>query len=654
MTFQLKNYQSQSLQSLENYLTLAASLGAEKAFNKCVGEDIKYNDRLDGIPSVCLRVPTGGGKTVLASHSIAIAARNYVNTDSPIVLWLVPTDMIRQQTLLALSDATHPYRKALQGYYGDRIKVCDIESLQTMDRVSEDTLKYQTFLTQRDIGRVKHSLVNFFHLHRPIIIVDEAHKNRGGKTFFTTLKTLNPSCLIELTATPKDNNVLYSVSAAELKSEEMIKLPVVLTEHTGSWQDCIRDALIQRQKLEVLAQNEREYIRPILLIQAQDKNGDANVNVVKEHLLSEYENITNDWIAISTGGTKELEDENLFSPKSKVKIVITVEALKEGWDCSFAYVLASLQNINSATDVEQLLGRVLRMPYAKLRQNDELNKAYAHVISSSIAQATMLLKDRMIQNMGFEKWEADATIVAKPQYNLGLGGDGTATKQKIPETMISVPFEVKPETLSEELKQAIQTRENSQGTSLIINKGTTNETFDKIEKAVIDQTPPKQLEKVQEVFNEARAERQAYQAPENWNASFASIPQLGLFVDGMWQIADKETIEDSIEWNLLDFPIQLEGFSIKETVNSFEIDLNIDEQKLNYALLQNQQAQFSNMPTLVTETDLINWLDRKVSRQGVTQVQLRAYLTKLLSYLLHVKNFTLTQLHRAQFQLSLA
>jgi type III restriction enzyme len=99
---------------------------------------------------------------------------------------------------------------------------------------------------------------------------------------------------------------------------------------------------------------------------------------------------------------------------------------------------------------------------------------------------------------------------------------------------------------------------------LIINKGTTNETFDKIEKAVIDQTPPKQLEKVQEVFNEARAERQAYQAPENWNASFASIPQLGLFVDGMWQIADKETIEDSIEWNLLDFPVQLEGFLSKK------------------------------------------------------------------------------------------
>ncbi|WP_180134631.1 DEAD/DEAH box helicase [Acinetobacter sp. YH12070] len=708
MSLQLKNYQHQSLQALEQFFTLAASFGAEKAFKQCVGENIQYNDRLEGIPSVCLRVPTGGGKTLLASHSIPIAARNYTNTDTPIILWLVPTDMIRQQTLAALADVTHPYRQALQSYYGDKLKICDIESLQTlnkhdvnqscivivttiqifnidkektfqrnayafdeslsehftgltdfqtqnMDRVTADTLQYQPFLTEKDIGRVKHSLVNFFNLHRPIIIVDEAHKNRGGKTFFPTLKRLNPSCLVELTATPKDNNVLYSVSAAELKVAEMIKLPVVLTEHPHSWQDCIRDALIQRQKLEVLAQSEKEYIRPILLIQAQDKKGEANVDAVKQHLLSEYENITEDWIAISTGQTKELEDENLFSPTSKVKIVITVEALKEGWDCSFAYVLASLQNINSATDVEQLLGRVLRMPYAKLRQNDELNKAYAHVISSSIAQATMLLKDRMVQNMGFNKWEADTAIVVNPQPELDLGQTGSGgTKPKAPEVIISVPFEVKADTIPTELQPSVQKLDNSQGTSLIINTGTTDEEFDQIEQAVIDQATPKQKAQVKEAFDDARAERQAHQAPENWNATFALIPQLGLFVDGEWQVADKETIEDSVEWNLLDFPVQLEGFNIRETVNSFEIDLNIADQKLEYGQLGSQQIQFSEMPTLVTENDLLNWLDRKVRRQGLTQIQLRAYLTKLISYLLNVRNFTLTQLHRAQFQLSLA
>lgn len=708
MSLQLKNYQHQSLQALEQFFTLAASFGAERAFKQCVGENIQYNDRLEGIPSVCLRVPTGGGKTLLASHSIPIAARNYVNTDTPIVLWLVPTDMIRQQTLTALSDVTHPYRQALQGYYGDKLKICDIESLQTlnkhdvnqscivivttiqifnidkektfqrnayafdeslsehftgltdsqtkdMDRVKAETLQYQPFLTEKDIGRVKHSLVNFFNLHRPIIIVDEAHKNRGGKTFFPTLKRLNPSCLVELTATPKDNNVLYSVSAAELKVAEMIKLPIVLTEHPHSWQDCIRDALIQRQKLEVLAQGEKEYIRPILLIQAQDKNGEANVDAVKRHLLSEYENIAEDWIAISTGQTKELEDENLFSPTSKVKIVITVEALKEGWDCSFAYVLASLQNINSATDVEQLLGRVLRMPYAKLRQNDELNKAYAHVISSSIAQATMLLKDRMVQNMGFNKWEADTAIVVNPQPELDLGQTGSGgIKPNAPEVIISVPFEVKADTIPTELQPSVQKLDNSQGTSLVINKGTTDEEFDQIEQAIIDQATPKQKAQVKEAFDDARAERQAHQAPENWNATFALIPQLGLFVDGEWQVADKETIEDSVEWNLLDFPVQLEGFNIRETVNSFEIDLNIEDQKLKYGQLGSQQIQFSDMPTLITENDLLNWLDRKVRRQGLTQIQLRAYLTKLISYLLNVRNFTLTQLHRAQFQLSLA
>lgn len=708
MSLQLKNYQHQSLQALEQFFTLAASFGAERAFKQCVSENIQYNDRLEGIPSVCLRVPTGGGKTLLASHSIPIAARNYVNTDTPIVLWLVPTDMIRQQTLAALADVTHPYRQALQGYYGDKLKICDIEGLQTlnkhdvnqscivivttiqifnidkektfqrnayafdeslsehftdlkdfqtqnMDRVTADTLQYQPFLTEKDIGRVKHSLVNFFNLHRPIIIVDEAHKNRGGKTFFPTLKRLNPSCLVELTATPKDNNVLYSVSAAELKVAEMIKLPVVLTEHPHSWQDCIRDALIQRKKLELIAQKEEEYIRPILLIQAQDKNGEANVDTVKQHLLSEYgEEITEEWIAISTGQTKELEDENLFSPTSKVKIVITVEALKEGWDCSFAYVLASLQNINSATDVEQLLGRVLRMPYAKLRQNDELNKAYAHVISSSIAQATMLLKDRMVQNMGFNKWEADTAIVVNPQPELDLGQTGSGGAKPTPEVIISVPFEVKADTIPTGLQPSVQKLDNSQGTSLVINKGTTDEEFDQIEQAVIDQATPKQKAQVKEAFDDARAERQAHQAPENWNATFALIPQLGLFVDGEWQVADKETIEDSVEWNLLDFPVQLEGFNIRETVNSFEIDLNIEDQELKYGQLGSQQIQFSDMPTLITENDLLNWLDRKVRRQGLTQIQLRAYLIKLISYLLNVRNFTLTQLHRAQFQLSLA
>lgn len=708
MTLRLKAYQKQSLEALKDFFILAATTDAKTAFEECISkysfEPTLYNDRLDGIPSVCLRVPTGGGKTLMAAHSIPIAAEHYANTDTPIVLWLVPTDMIRSQTLMALSNLNHPYRKTLQSYYGDRLKVCDIETLQTfnkhdiegscmvivttiqafnidkektfqrnayafdenlseffrnltakqmetLDTVTKETLEHQPFLTDKDIGRVKHSLVNIFNIYRPIIIVDEAHKNRGGKSFFSTLKRLNPRCLVEFTATPKDNNVLYSVSAAELKAENMIKLPIVLTEHPDqAWQACIRDALIHRQSLELLAQKEQDYIRPILLIQAQDKNGEANIKAVKEYLLSDS-SIDESWIAISTGSTKELDDINLFSESCPIRIVITVEALKEGWDCSFAYILASLQNINSATDVEQLLGRVLRMPYAKQRSQTDLNKAYAHVISDSIAVATSNLKDRMVENMGFNKWEADAAITSPNQASLNLDENNSSTKPKEPEVAVPLPFQFEIEKIPADLQSSVKRYETSQGSSLVIMYGTSDEDFNRIQDAALNQAPLKQQESTQISFEEARSQRQAANAPENWNATFAPIPQLGLIFDGDWQLADKEAIEDIVEWDLLDFPVSLEQFNIRETATSFEIDVNIKEKALNYTYVDTKQLHFEEMPTPISKDDLINWLDRKTRRTGLTQTQLRAYLVKLLSHLINERKFSLTSLHRAQFQL---
>jgi type III restriction enzyme len=86
-------------------------------------------------------------------------------------------------------------------------------------------------------------------------------------------------------------------------------------------------------------------------------------------------------IKIATGDQKELDGIDIFNPDEPTRYIITVEALKEGWDCSFAYILCSLANVKSDTSVEQLLGRVMRMPYAKTRKSPMLNKAYAYVVS---------------------------------------------------------------------------------------------------------------------------------------------------------------------------------------------------------------------------------------------------------------------------------
>ncbi|NUE66340.1 DEAD/DEAH box helicase [Snodgrassella sp. ESL0253] len=715
MALALKNYQQQALNALKEFYIHARVSNSKIAFEEMVNhrqafihERTEYinffPDSLSDTPCVCLRVPTGGGKTLIAAHSIAITAKNYADSNAPVVLWLVPSDVIRQQTLKALSNVSHPYRQAVMQTYGDNIKVCDLDNLQTinpydigklcliivttiqsfnisktekrnvyaffeelsphfagltpqqeqgMERVDAATIEAQPYLTPKDIGRIKHSLANWFHLHRPIIILDEAHKSRT-KLSFTTLKRLNPLCLVELTATPRNNNVLYSVSAAELKAAQMIKLPIILTEHPDGWQPCLRDAVLQRRQLETEAQQDAQYIRPILLIQAQPKGGEATVDVVQAYLINEL-NINEKEIAISTGAVKELNNVNLSVPNCSIRFVITVEALREGWDCPFAYVLASLQNMNSAVDVEQLLGRVLRMPYAQKRPVESLNKAYAHVIAESTAQAAANLKDRMINNMGFNRWEADMALATHQQgrLNLTLAQNSVQIPAIVPE--VAVPLAQVPDTtnFSEEIKSAIQVHPlTSGGATLLIKKGSSTETFNQVERLIVGQTPKRKQVEIQQAFNNARAERQAAQAPE-WYQTFALIPQLSLFADDEWQVVENEVIESLIDFDLLNYPLHL-SFKICETANSYEIDMNIKERELTYRHLSTEQLHFNEMETEITENDLVTWLDQQVRQPSITQRSMRAYLIKLIGYLQHNCGFSFTSLVRYKFQLAQA
>ena len=189
------------------------------------------------------------------------------------------------------------------------------------------------------------------------MIVDEAHNARTALTF-DTLKRVHPAAIIELTATPntsKNNgsNVLFHVSASELKAEEMIKLPIVLTEHQN-WQDAIQDSVITRNKLAVDAQKDTDYIRPIALFQAEAKNGKVTVEVLKNYLVNDLK-IDENKIAVATGNQRELDGINLFDQQCKIEYIITIEALKEGWDCSFAYVFCSVKQVSSSKDAEQVI-----------------------------------------------------------------------------------------------------------------------------------------------------------------------------------------------------------------------------------------------------------------------------------------------------------
>lgn len=709
----LKSYQQSVLDALNEFLTACRSKTVPEAFTAQIANQGRttevYQPLFGDVPCVCLRVPTGGGKTILAAHSVALAGKAMLDTDSPIALWLTPSDTIRTQTLEALADVRHPYRQALAQSFGDRVQVCDLESLQTvsphdlgkaaivivatiqsfnvtntatrnvysffeelaphfdnlppallagLEKVTQEDIDAQPYLTAKDIGRVKHSVANWLHRHRPIVIVDEAHNNRTDR-FFKTLSRLNPSCIIEWTATPvPGNNVLYHVSAQELKAEQMIKLPIVLAEHPEGWRECLRDAVLTRDRLELAAQKETDYVRPIVLVQAQPKGGEAMVDVVRQHLIDE-EHIPENQIAVATGTQKELNGINLFDPSCPIRYVVTVEALKEGWDCSFAYVLASLQSVNSSKDVEQLLGRVLRMPYAKSRSQEALNKAYTHIVAENFAQAAASLKDRMVQNMGFERLETAALIIPQQALPLTGGEGGNAPVQitgggvaqpVVPDCHIELPASVDTQHWPDDLKEAVRILRTTQGATALINGDAPTEVLAQAEVFISQALPEKSRGKIKEQFDAHRAMRQAMRAPAQLGLSFAPIPQLCLSLEGHLEVVERETLSSIGDWHLLDQPVQLEGFSITETVNSFEIDMN--GEKVKWKHVSADQLQLNNVTSHITEQELVRWLDVEVRQQDVSQVQLQDYLLKLIKYLTSTKGLTLTALVRARFQLA--
>jgi Type III restriction enzyme, res subunit len=134
----LKQHQTDTLSVLRRFFEETRVAGPKGAYEAITKEpdQAKRLGRYGGtytplaelptVPYVCLRLPTGGGKTILGAHSIGIARDAWVEKDYPMVLWLVPTNTIRLQTAEALKNARHPYRQALDEAFDGRVRVFDI------------------------------------------------------------------------------------------------------------------------------------------------------------------------------------------------------------------------------------------------------------------------------------------------------------------------------------------------------------------------------------------------------------------------------------------------------------------------------------------------------------------------------------------------
>ena len=487
----LKKYQKKVINDLNRFLTLLTERQSIKEAYRVFWEekDIAvgfggvpyYQSVIPGVPHICLKVPTGGGKTFLAANAIKPIFESMPNEHPKAVVWLVPSDAILTQTQKALMDNEHPYRQKINTDFGNSVEVYSKKQLlnghnfnpaSVNEQLSIFILSYDSFRTNKKEGRKAYqengylasfaklksdasilledtdetALIQVIRRLNPLVIVDESH-HATTKLSVEMLKNFNPSFVLDLTATPKSgSNIISYVEAKQLKIEQMIKLPVIVYNRK-SQDDVFLGAISLRSKLEAEAERERQeaereeqgsgrYIRPIVLFQAQPKNNSDSTTYEKiKNILIDI-GIPDEQIAIKTGDKDEIKDLDLMSTDCPIRYIITVNALKEGWDCPFAYILATVANRTSSVDVEQILGRVLRLPYTKSTKKDVLNLSYVITSSSDFSgtldnvvvglnNAGFSSKDYRVGEMSDETAEAADEIVPKQ-----LEFDGVLEKEE--------------------------------------------------------------------------------------------------------------------------------------------------------------------------------------------------------------------------------
>lgn len=446
---ELKDYQADVLTDLSKYLeTLLECKGhLPNAFNKYWKDrgvlNQAYKNNIKEVPHVCVKVPTAGGKTFIAVNAldrIFAAFAEYNPTRPKFVVWLVPSLTILEQTVKNLSNIDHPYRQRLNDLFSGRVQIYEKADVLQGAGFNADTVKEQLSIVVMSFDSLKatnkenrkafqengylasflnddsevveplegtdpSALINVMRTLKPVVVVDESH-NAESTLSVDMLRNLNPSFIFDLTATPRDNsNIISYVDALRLKKQNMVKLPVIVANQR-SQEDVIMAALNMRRQLEEFAKNAEEkgggYIRPIVLFQAEPKNKDDTTTFEKVREILLELNIPKEHIAIKTANINELKNVDLMSRDCDVRYIITVNALKEGWDCPFAYVLATLANKSSVVDVTQILGRVLRMPYTRKHGIELLNLSYVFT-SSSHFQNTLSQVVAGLNKAGFSK-----------------------------------------------------------------------------------------------------------------------------------------------------------------------------------------------------------------------------------------------------------
>ena len=438
---------------------------------------LRKDGRGEPIPHVCMKIPTGGGKTLLGAAMVEA-----LKPDNGIVLWITPSRAIFQQTWKVLADPTHNCRQRLERACGGKVKLMrkgdvisalavenelcvmpvmlqaaggerrdffkifkdsgdlprffpDIENAPANDKMlkAHPDLDLYDLGHGREAGAVRHSLYNVLKLVRPIIVLDEA-QNAYTEKQRKKLCELNPRMILELTATPsaQSSNILVDVPGSTLQAENMIKLPLKVHRlKAATWQAALTSAIAQLDELQAAARQlrgddgEGRYIRPMMLIRVE-RTGRKQRDGVHIHAEDVRESLLKhgarpDQIRVKTSEKDEIGREDLLSKECPIRFIITRDALREGWDCPFAYILTLLDTTTAMKALTQMTGRILRQPDAQ-KTGTILDNSHVFCFNRSVKETVEKIK-KGLENEGMPDLKTmvdDGEIHPKPARELRM------------------------------------------------------------------------------------------------------------------------------------------------------------------------------------------------------------------------------------------
>ena len=683
---ELKNYQRKVISDLTHYLELLnESRNYKAAFRRFWEEKSTpalgvYRDVIPGVPNLCFKVPTGGGKTFIDCNAIRPIFEALPVTKTRAVVWLVPSDAILRQTEKALKDTWHPYRQKIDVDFGSRVEVYTKQELlngqnfnptAVAEQLSIMVLSYDSFRTSKKEGRKafqensnlaefakvlgkpdspiedadETALFQIINQLNPLVIVDESHHARSNLSL-EMLENFNPCFVLDLTATPqKKSNIISYVDAVQLKRENMVKLPVIVYNRDNQ-KEVLVDAIDLRSRLEEMAETEQQetgrYLRPIVLFQAEPRGKEdaATFEKIRDHLVDA--GIPREQIAIRTADVNELKDTDLMSPDCPVRYIITVNALKEGWDCPFAYILASLANKNSQVDVEQIVGRILRLPHTTQHRQKALNQSYV-LTSSSDFNATVQRIVKGLNNAGFSDRDCRLPEVA-PQTEqeaslIQMVLDGMQEMGDTAERSMENGFELDGKAIGEALQRRREAEKLPDSTTkvdmMIAEAERAGQTYDDTMTQVgydpyIQTMSWEEREKVTtfSVKPEFREEIEALRIPQ----FFQAIPNT-LFTDGAYVLLDEAQLAE--EFTLRDKDSVIDFSAADDEIR--EIDVRETEDGLPKVFKMKSAEQryfkeyFNNLPSENRVRVCKDTMFHKLNKMnGIDAEELKAYLERIV------------------------